>query len=142
MVRGAELFRAGRRPCGRVLDLGLRAHAADSAGRLLQPAPAPPSRSRGRHRGHEQPDACGGLAPGRARAVSAENQVTMDGFGPPEPFDETAATAQCLPPWTSARLTCRDPAFARYAAVLPDGALPLPLSAWPGRAKSVHAPGG
>ena len=38
-------------------------------------------------------------------------------------------------------LGCRDPAFARHAAVLPDRAVALPLPAGPGGAEGVHASG-
>ena len=41
----------------------------------------------------------------------------------------------------SAIRAIRDPAFARYAAVLPDRALALPLSAGPGGAQGVHPSG-
>ena len=59
-------------------------------------------------------------------------------------FDESRAARNAMAR-TRTELTAptqRDPAFARYPAILPDGALALPLSGRPGGAEGFHAPGG
>ena len=100
------------------------ADAADPAGLLLQRPPASAARHAGRHGRDQQP--------GRARLRPADQAHA-------EPFDEGRRRARFGPTDVT---TGRDPAFARHAAILPDGAVALPVSAGQGGAEGLHPSGG
>src|SRR6266851_3417736 len=65
LVRRAGLFRAGRHACRAVLDFGVNADAAGSAGRAVQWPPAPVARYHPGNRGYQQ------LGPQPRRAAGA-----------------------------------------------------------------------
>ena len=110
------LFRARRGPCRGVLGQRVDDHAVDPAGLPVQRAAALPARHAGRHRRDQQ---CGAVGRARPPAMQAAR-----------PFDAGRLAGDI----TVVRgLDSRDAAFARYAAILPDRALALPLSRRAGR---------